>query len=399
MVKSKRFAPFNKPSKPHPDFPLTPHNNGKWVKKIRGRLFYFGTWDDPDGALREYLDVKDDLLAGRVPGAADNQEGLSVRDLVNAFLTHKKHKLETGELSPQSFGDYHTACARIVAAFGVNQAVEKLKPAHFEKLAFRFPKTWGPIRRGKAIQLVRSVFRYASEQDLIDRPVKFGSFRKPARSVLRIHRAKLRAANGARMFSAAELRQVIAKAGVHFKAMLLLAANTGFGNADVSRLPLTALDLENAWVDFPRPKTGISRRVPLWPETVEALRRSIAVRPKPASPEHGALCFLTKKGAPWVKVNFHQADGKVRVVQDDSIAKELKKLTKKLGMARPGLSFYAIRHGFQTIGEGANDLVAVRAIMGHADDANDMSAHYREGVDDDRLLKVVEHVRAWLFTE
>jgi integrase len=397
MVKSKRFAPKNKPSKPHADFPLCAHNNGTWCKKIRGRIFYFGTWDDPQAALNEYLDVKDDLLAGRVPGVSDNPDGLSVRELCNAFLTHKKHKLETGELSPQSFGEYHAACGRIVAAFGVNQSVEKLKPAHFEKLAFRFPKAWGPIRRGKAIQLVRSVFRYASEQDLIDKPVKFGSFKKPARSVLRIHRAKLRAQNGARMFSAAELRQVIDKAGVHFRAMLLLAANTGFGNADISRLPLSALDLENAWVDFPRPKTGISRRVPLWSETVEALKQSIALRPRPAKDEHDALVFLTKKGAPWVKVNFHQADGKVRVVQDDAIAKELKKLTKKLGIARPQLSWYAIRHTFQTIGEGANDLVAVRAIMGHADDANDMSAHYREQIDDERLKKVVEHVRQWLF--
>jgi len=64
---------------------------------------------------------------------------------------------------------------------------------------------------------------------------------------------------------------------------------------------------------------------------------------------------------------------------------------------KPQRGFYGIRHGFQTIGEGAHDLVAVQAIMGHAPSGSDMSARYRERIDDSRLLAVVEHVRTWLF--
>ena len=43
-----------KPAKPSPDFPLTPHPAGVWCKKIRGKLYYFGKWDDPEGALIHY---------------------------------------------------------------------------------------------------------------------------------------------------------------------------------------------------------------------------------------------------------------------------------------------------------------------------------------------------------
>jgi hypothetical protein len=65
-VKTRR-SNSDKPAKPYPDFLLSAHDAGIWAKRIRGKLYYFGPWDDPDAALASYLARKDELHAGREP--------------------------------------------------------------------------------------------------------------------------------------------------------------------------------------------------------------------------------------------------------------------------------------------------------------------------------------------
>src|SRR5262245_27142704 len=126
----------------------------------------------------------------------------------------------------------------------------------------------------------------------MDRPARYGSeFKKPDKAVLRRHRAK----SAPKMFEVDELRALIdgalvvgetgpelARAEPTLRAMILLGANCGFGNMDCAALTHTGLNLDGGWIDFPRPKTGIARRCPLWPETVAAIRGAIEARPKPA---------------------------------------------------------------------------------------------------------------------
>ncbi|MHB8861743.1 MAG: hypothetical protein ACYC6N_05010 [Pirellulaceae bacterium] len=123
MPQSTTNLSADKPAKPYAAFPLYPHASGRWAKRINGKMCYFGKWRGEPGdgwkaALDRYIDDRDALHAGRVPDS--RREGLTVKDLCNAFLTFKKRRLESGELAVRSFCDMNETTDRIaVSTLGV----------------------------------------------------------------------------------------------------------------------------------------------------------------------------------------------------------------------------------------------------------------------------------------
>lgn len=396
MPKRNSTAP-KKPIKPDGS-PLFPHATKRWAKKIRGKLHYFGPWTvdydaGHEAALARYLSEKDALHSGRKPRSESNE--LTVVELADAFLVHKKALQDAGELTPRTWADYKQATDFLVKHFGRGRVVEDIHPDEFGTLRAKLVKRWGPIRVGNMIQRIRSVFKFATDERLIQRPVVFGqSFKRPSKKTLRLERAK----KDVQMFEADELRCIIEAASPVMRAMVLLGINCGFGNQDVGTLPLSALNLERGVLDYARPKTGIPRRCPLWPETIAALEDAIAKRPTPKSADHAGLVFITKYGKAWAKVTGllrKEGDKKgTTTPPSNPVSAEMRKLLDTLGI-KGHRNFYALRHTLETIGGEVKDQVAVDFIMGHARD--DMASVYRERLSDERLRAITDHVRAWLF--
>lgn len=383
MSKSSRKARLEKP---RPDFPLFPHdpthpNRSRWAKKIKGFLHYFGkVADDPKGekALQLWLEQKDDLLAGRKP--RPKVDGLTIDALVNSWLHSKKARLDARELSPLTWQGYTALAKTILDALGRTRLAADLRPEDFAKLRATYSKRWGPQKLATAITHTRGIFRWAYQEGLLAVPQRFGEgFSKPAAKTMR----QARNERGPRMFEPTQLRTILDMGDVQTRALVLLGINGAIGPTDAALLPISAIDFDGGWLNLPRQKTAVPRRIPLWPESLNALREVLAHRPAPKRGNE-ELVFLSSQGS-----NYSRA------ASGAAIGKLFRTAAAAAGVT--GRTFYDLRRSFQTIADNAKDPVAVSAIMGHAPKGGDMAAIYRQSIDDSRLLAVVAVVHDWLF--
>ncbi len=384
----------DKPAKPYPDFPLFPHATKRWAKKIKGRLVYFGRWNDPQAALQRYLDQREDLYAGRTPRA--RTDAVSVKGLVNEFLSAKRDLVDTREVTARTWTDYYKICEKVVAVLGRNRPVDDLRTEDFDKLRRAFAQTHGLVSLRSDLTRVRAIFNWGVKKGHIGKRDYSALISRPTAGALR----RDRLGKAKRVFSRDELLSLIEGSKQPLRAMILLAINTGYGNQDVALLTTDYLDLAGGWVDMGRPKTGAQRKMKLWPETVVALRDAIQHRPKPKDRALANRVFLTARGLGWearTKLPPTNELGKPTAYEDNPISKQFAKLLDLLEIHRTGNGFYTLRRMFETVGGGCGDQVAVDFAMGHMPGAGDMGAVYRQYVDDSRLETLAGHVHRWLF--
>ncbi len=402
-----RNKKHQKPPKQSYSFHLTAHNNGQWCKKIRGKLHFFGVWTDPQAALERYLAVAADLHAGRRPRLNLLPDALTVKDVCNRYLTYQLERAESGEIGHRWFEDCRCVVESFARFIDPLRLVEDLGPEDFQKFRRRLVREGlggktglGVHALNRAITIIRSMFKYAYDCDLVSKPVRYGkAFDRPSATLKRKSRKAAELENGKRLFKASEIITLFDAANTSLRAMIRLGINCGFGNIDCARLPISCVNLEKGVIDFARPKTGIERTIPLWSETVRALHEALRNRPESKDGDLNKLFFLTPTGLSWVREHVRRAQGGriEKVVRVDAIAKEFSELLSTTEVKRKGIGFYTLRHTFRTWADEVKDQHAIHRIMGHA--IPGMSGIYVEEIGLDRLRAVVEHVRKKLFGE
>jgi integrase len=353
------------------------------------RWWYFRGTEEQ--ALDEWKRVKGDSLAGREPDPAPGAQEVvvTIAKLVNEFLHHKKQRVASGELSPLTWQQYKAVGEVLVKSedrttgfFEREMPAAKFRPEHFQALRAHLTGKYGPSALGTRIQIIRMMFKYGRKKGLLKHDVDYGDeFDRPSKKALRAVKNE----KGNRCFTPEEIKALLAKAEPHMKGMILLGINGGLGNTDLACLTPERFDLDGGWLNYPRRKTEVFRRIPLWPETVEAVREAIKHRRPAKEPADATLMFIGKHGS-----SYRSDTGGHRVAHEFTNLCEAAKVT--------GRVFYDLRRSFATIADNlSRDKDAVKAVMGHVPESEDMLDLYRQGFFDDRLRSAVDHVRGWLY--
>lgn len=350
--------------------------NGIWSKRIKKETFYFGK--DYDSALAQWEKQEPFLRAG-IP--LPDGDGPTVRELLNAFLSDRLAKVQSDQMTQETYDGYVLVCDKIAATIPVVTKLESLKPGHFTPIR-------DALAKGKTKQLclkshdrwlgyARAVFRFASIDNLlIDRPLPYS---RALACISKREMRKYRSEQPSRIVTTEDIHAVIESCLPNLRCMVLLAINGGLNNKDVSQLRLADVAEDPAVLDYPRRKTYFPRKTPLWPETREAIKVVISRHNRSSE-----FLFVTKFG--------NSYDRKDSVISD-LFRDRLKSADRYVA----GKNFGALRTTFAEIGREVGDDMALKALMGHSD-GSQLYESYASGVYLPRLERVTEHVRGWLFT-
>jgi integrase len=187
-------------------------------------------------------------------------------------------------------------------------------------------------------------------------------------------------------WTAEELQTALKAATGQLRLHLLLAANCGFGQRDISDLIQSEVDWEAGRIIRKRSKTSDHKAVPtvnylLWPETFRFLKEYRT------HPEKSDRVLLTKSGEPWVWGKI--VDGKLK--SSDNVATNYSHLRAKLkGFTKP---FKSLRKTGATLLDSHPEYHRFSKLyLGHAPD----SIKDRHYVDASQLQPQFDAALLWL---
>lgn len=329
-------------------FPLTRHATGQYCKKIHGKTYYFGS--DKQEALQRYIDQAAYLHGSNHNSQRPLGDSMTLKQLCGMFLKYQLTKVKANAITAQHYNDQISSLNMLMSFLGQRRSIKDISTLDLQNYKQKLQKHYNKSshRLNLHISNLKTLFHWAKKNDVL----------KQIPNIDAINRSKL-TNRQRRIFTHEEISKLLAVADIQMKAMIWLGLNCGFGCTDCSDLQWKNLDFTNARVEFPRGKTGIQRDLPLWSETIDALK---------AVPKKGKLVFYTTRGNPFVRNAVKiDANGNEKYCPINSIATKFARLIKKADLNIPkGTGFYSLRRTAATLAARSGDPFAVQRLLGHS---------------------------------
>ncbi len=330
-------------------FPLTFHPTGQYCKKIKGKIYYFGS--DRKKALQKYLDQ-----ATYLHGCKNNLQqkptgdNMTLKQLCDMYLNYQYSKVQANDLTARHHNDQIDSLNKLMAFLGSGRKIRSISTLDLQNYKRKLQKSYGSVYRlNLNISILKALFHWARKNDILENIPNIDAI---SRGKI-IHQEKF-------TFNSEQINKLLSASNVKMRAMIWLGLNCAFGCTDCAELKWSDLDLVNCRVKLPRRKTGIPRDLPLWPETVESLERI---------PRTGKLVFYTSRGNPYIQTFLKpDGNGNGKYTTLNTITTKFSRLIKKSGLDVPkGTGFYTLRRTAATIAARSGDPFAVQRLLGHAD--------------------------------
>ena len=329
-------------------FPLTLHPTGKYCKKIKGKIRYFGT--DKKKTHEKYLAQAACLYGAQRLVHKTSNDKMTLKQLCDLYLHYQNSRVLVGAITAKHYNDLIGSLSRLMAFLGQGCRIESISTLDLQNYKRKLQGSYASVdRQNLHMGLMKDMFHWARKNDVLESIPNIDAISKDRV----VHKEMY-------TFNPQQIRKLLSASDVKMKAMIWMGLNCGFGCTDCSRLQWKDLDFKNNRVTLARKKTGVGRNLPLWPETIQALKEV---------PKSGTFVFVTSKGHPWVRTTVTTNDkGEPKYIYDNRITTKFSRLMKKVGIHAPkGTGFYTLRRTAATIASRSGDPFAVQKLLGHVD--------------------------------
>jgi integrase len=355
-------------------FPLTLHTTGQYCKKIKRKMFYFGS--DKKEALQRYLDQATYLHGNQEDLPKPTMDHMTLKQLCDLYLKYQYSKLQANDLTASHHNEQVGSLNKLMTFLGQNIEINNITTLDLQNYKRKIQSSQVSVcRLNLHISILKALFHWARKNDVL---TNIPNIDAVSRGKI-IHQERF-------TFNSEQTNKLLSVADVKMRAMIWLGLNCGFGCTDCAELKWSDLDMSSARVKLARKKTGIFRDLPLWPETIEALEKI---------PRKGQLVFYTSRGNPYVHtVSKKDDNGNGKYATRNAITTKFSRLIKKSGLEVPvGTGFYSLRRTAATIAARSGDPFAVQRLLGHAD--LQMASRYVQDVSK-QTDRVIENSRNYV---
>jgi integrase len=310
-------------------------------------MYYFGS--NKKEAFQRYLDQAAYLHGNKTNSQKLANDAMTLKQLCDMYLKYQFSKVQADAITARHYNDQISSLNKLMTFLGQSRRIKGITTLDLQNYKRKLQKQY---RSGHRLNLhisnLKTLFHWARKNDILEHIPNIDAV---SRSKI-IHKQRT-------IFTHDEVNKLLAIADTQMKAMIWLGLNCGFGCTDCSELQWKHLDLVNGRVVLPRRKTGIQRDLPLWPETIEALKMVY---------RKGKLVFYTARGNPFVRnVLKTNADGNEKYSPLNSISTKFSRMIKRSGLDVPkGTGFYTLRRTAATMAARSGDPFVVQRLLGHA---------------------------------
>ena len=357
----------------NPNWPLTVHPSGQWVKTINGKAIYFGPLHDRDSAYAKWVQMRSFAKPRPVAKAKKKRtpRALTVERLLAKHRSDMNDRVKAGRLAKVTRNGYAALHGVLALAGVLKTAADNMNPLEFARVARIIEASGRRLSTQKnIITSLKTVFNWGADMELC-RQVNFGPRLKPP-SALSIENEREK--KGAIRFIEREvILAAIHSAAPPMKIAILLGINCAFYPSDTINILKENFHSEGPVVyhDFRRVKTLQKRKAVLWPETAAAI------------------------GEWWHLFRPPNRRRRTASALTSDFSRLLTGLNIKL---EPGVGIGSLRYTFASVVDSVPDQKMIDLVMGHTSKGLQKRVYTTVNLDELKRLQVLsDRVRDWLY--